>query len=498
MKRLLFSIFFLGAQVCFSDPIWVSIVNEFQTAPDSLERIELHWITDEFMEAEDIEGWWIETYEGIVYVDTSIILNDSNYVVIDASNTSGFFTLNDDEDIIVVGSDYWGEIETIQYPYYYVPAPPPGASASRDENELFIWYIDPTPTFGYSNDDIPIRIKINEFQTLPNSLQRIELKLVGGQPLMGWYVVTQAGTAYIDSDVVTQENGLIIIDTANTSGIFILGDTNDVIGVFDQYDRSVGGLSYPQRVPAPPCSMSTSLFEESGTIYYYLDIVTVTFTDWYISTVPTFGFPNDDYPGTVISGYVFDVDSQPLPQTQIRACLSCLEYHCTNFSYGGHFFIERTVYSDSFGFYLIDSLLPSNYHLYAEKEGYIGQDVRVSPTAMEPGMEDFYLEPQFGIEENTAIHGGYELNIYPNPLFKKTVISYRLSVDSDQPITLKIYDLSGRLIRTFTLHSSLIPPHEIIWDGRDDSGRELPGGVYFCRLEIEGGSKITKKVVLIR
>jgi flagellar hook assembly protein FlgD len=36
------------------------------------------------------------------------------------------------------------------------------------------------------------------------------------------------------------------------------------------------------------------------------------------------------------------------------------------------------------------------------------------------------------------------------------------------------------------------------WDGRDESGRELPAGVYFLRAETSGDGRSAGKVVLLR
>ncbi|MCK4256681.1 endonuclease [candidate division WOR-3 bacterium] len=121
--------------------------------------------------------------------------------------------------------------------------------------------------------------------------------------------------------------------------------------------------------------------------------------------------------------------------------------------------------------------------------------------------------------ESTVVTGDYELltndiileQNYPNPFSTETVISYRLSVISKNhkpitgyrlPITLFIYDLTGRIIRNIPLRPSLIAPHSsVVWDGRDNSGENVPGGVYFYRLNIDGDNNRftqTKTMILLR
>jgi flagellar hook assembly protein FlgD len=67
----------------------------------------------------------------------------------------------------------------------------------------------------------------------------------------------------------------------------------------------------------------------------------------------------------------------------------------------------------------------------------------------------------------------------------------RLS-DGTQFTELKIYDVTGRLVKNFSLptsHFSL--PTSVVWDGTDDIGRRVPQGVYFVRFVAVGHSGTT-------
>ena len=92
------------------------------------------------------------------------------------------------------------------------------------------------------------------------------------------------------------------------------------------------------------------------------------------------------------------------------------------------------------------------------------------------------------------------LEIYPNPFRSKTDIRYQISNKGyiAKSTGIKIYDVTGRLVRSFSLsapYSSL--PAVITWSGNDDLGRALPGGVYFIQLE-SGSNRITKKALLLK
>jgi len=66
------------------------------------------------------------------------------------------------------------------------------------------------------------------------------------------------------------------------------------------------------------------------------------------------------------------------------------------------------------------------------------------------------------------------------------------------PVTLRVYDASGRLVRRFDDRVYRAGRREVEWDGRDDAGRQLPSGVYFFELEIQGQPAARGKMTLVR
>ncbi|NOR17651.1 T9SS type A sorting domain-containing protein [candidate division WOR-3 bacterium] len=69
------------------------------------------------------------------------------------------------------------------------------------------------------------------------------------------------------------------------------------------------------------------------------------------------------------------------------------------------------------------------------------------------------------------------ISVFPNPFSKATKISFGKE-QSAEGIELKIYDVSGRLVRQWD-YPTIRQSDHIIWDGTDDSGNHLPAGVYF-------------------
>ncbi|MCE5273402.1 Omp28-related outer membrane protein [bacterium] len=85
----------------------------------------------------------------------------------------------------------------------------------------------------------------------------------------------------------------------------------------------------------------------------------------------------------------------------------------------------------------------------------------------------------------------------PNPFNPSTVITFDIP-GNDKPgaVSLKVYDLRARLVKV--LAQGVLEPgrHTVFWDGRDESGSQLPSGVYLCRLTAPGWTQSRKMVLL--
>lgn len=81
----------------------------------------------------------------------------------------------------------------------------------------------------------------------------------------------------------------------------------------------------------------------------------------------------------------------------------------------------------------------------------------------------------------------------PNPFGPSTSLHYELYAASS--VQLILYDAQGRAVRRLVTETLQMPgQYAVTWDGRDDRGRSLPGGVYFSRLEAAGGVD-TRRVI---
>jgi hypothetical protein len=69
----------------------------------------------------------------------------------------------------------------------------------------------------------------------------------------------------------------------------------------------------------------------------------------------------------------------------------------------------------------------------------------------------------------------------PNPFRSSTTITFDLP--AEKGVTLTVYDISGRLVRTLVSESLPAGRYVRAWDGRDAVGRSLAPGLYFYRIE---------------
>jgi len=83
-------------------------------------------------------------------------------------------------------------------------------------------------------------------------------------------------------------------------------------------------------------------------------------------------------------------------------------------------------------------------------------------------------------DERTASPVGRLAPAAPNPFNPATVIAYDLDHGGD--VSLTVFDVKGRLVRTLASGRHDAGTHAATWDGRDDRGVAMGSGVYMVRL----------------
>ncbi len=84
---------------------------------------------------------------------------------------------------------------------------------------------------------------------------------------------------------------------------------------------------------------------------------------------------------------------------------------------------------------------------------------------------------------------------YPNPFNTSTVIRFRLPGGSH--VNLRVYNLTGQLVRTLVEAQKPAGRHQVVWDGLNARGEHLSSGVYLYRIEA-GDFRATKRLTMVK
>ena len=118
-------------------------------------------------------------------------------------------------------------------------------------------------------------------------------------------------------------------------------------------------------------------------------------------------------------------------------------------------------------------------------------------TLMTGGLFNAFPGAALGVEDdNTIIPNALTvLQNYPNPFSHNTEICYGLP-KSDY-ITIVVYNFSGGKIKTLVAQKQQAGYHVIVWDGTDENGTEVSGGIYSCLVKTSQYA-ITRKMILMK
>jgi hypothetical protein len=90
--------------------------------------------------------------------------------------------------------------------------------------------------------------------------------------------------------------------------------------------------------------------------------------------------------------------------------------------------------------------------------------------------------------------GAVSASAYPNPFNPVTSIEYATKISG--PLTMKIYSIDGRLVRTLKENEyTAAGSHEVRWNGIDNAGRHVPSGIYFVRTNVKDDTSIFKLTI---
>ena len=156
-----------------------------------------------------------------------------------------------------------------------------------------------------------------------------------------------------------------------------------------------------------------------------------------------------------------------------------------------------------------------HYRVYQDGT-LVGDDIPVLyfiHTGVEPGdyiynvtaVYDGEWESEFSNDAPVTVPTGVGDNLlpikteltgnYPNPFNPTTTINFGLKEAGD--VTIMVYNIKGEKVRTLIDGQLEAKYHSIVWDGKDNTGRNVSSGVYFYKMKAEKYSS-TKKMILMK
>jgi hypothetical protein len=138
------------------------------------------------------------------------------------------------------------------------------------------------------------------------------------------------------------------------------------------------------------------------------------------------------------------------------------------------------------------------YRYTSQHPALAGKDLTAGETIT--GFDPDYLTPaditsSEPIGGYTATQGNQLAQNYPNPFSGSTDI--RFDLENGKTVTVVIYDLSGKQVRSLLNRSCPAGTYNLTWDGTNDAGNRVPNGMYFYLLTADN-QKISKKMIYSR
>jgi hypothetical protein len=117
---------------------------------------------------------------------------------------------------------------------------------------------------------------------------------------------------------------------------------------------------------------------------------------------------------------------------------------------------------------------------------YAGLDLSTTPVAPVIGVED---------NGNPEVPAQYSLSQnYPNPFNPTTNIKF--SVAAAGKVSLVIYDVLGKRVKTLVDDLRGAGEHTIVWNGKDNNGASVASGIYFYQIKSQNYVKTMKMMLL--
>lgn len=343
----------------------------------------------------------------------------------------------------------------------------------------------------------PVALKhINEVQTLP--IPRVEVNFYGSR-VNHWEIKSSSGTLQIQN-IINPPAYYILSDT-NIIGNFILNPSSDSIVLIDTLGYRVDKVTWPGDFNPPAANYSTALYSYIDSFYCfdpYLGLwwwETELYYAWHNNWPPSFGFINPASPSAIeLSQF----------SAQSNANGVKLLWYTESESDNYQWIIERSTEPTS------------NYsevaRMPAQSGGNVGANYSYKDKSVLANSTYYYRLGDQDKNGDVTWHGpvhvstkaqgvgspassGLTIKAFPNPARAQTILSY--AVPLGEGYNLKLYDLSGRLVKNLDQGKGMGGYINIQWHGDNEDQKAVSAGNYLAILS-SGGQKITQKITWLK
>jgi len=202
-----------------------------------------------------------------------------------------------------------------------------------------------------------------------------------------------------------------------------------------------------------------------------------------------------DLPGSLgmygfLEGYVFDVYNNPVENATI-------EFYRDENWLENIFFPAVTDEQGLFN----TQIYAKNYEVSTCINGIAYLDTFLTIEPDSTTLVEFYTDynpSSFDNHEISLPSSYYNLSNYPNPFNPTTEISFSVPQTSSI-VKIEIFNSRGQKVKTLQIpNSSSQNPNQITWDGTNETGKQVPSGVYLYKLVSNGKELATNKMLLLK
>ena len=86
----------------------------------------------------------------------------------------------------------------------------------------------------------------------------------------------------------------------------------------------------------------------------------------------------------------------------------------------------------------------------------------------------------------------------PNPFSETTRIDLNVTAPGQSDLSIRIYDVSGRLVRNLGHEPRSPGTIAVVWDGKNNAGNRVQSGIYLLRVAAEGVQAASSRIIYLR